>query len=130
MRASCTIRVECLLPFVLALVHPAQRIERARAQPRNLAHLLEQPFRAIEQSRAQIILREREQRLLAVLGRKPLARQQILMNADGALDLAAPAIERAECEMGLDGVRIRIHELEEHVERPVGLLGDEIIEAR
>ena len=50
------------------------------------------------------------------------------MDADGALDLAAPPIERAEREMRLDGVRIRVHELQEHVERPVGLLGDEIVE--
>ena len=50
------------------------------------------------------------------------------MDADRALDLAAPPIQRAEREMGLDGVRVRIHQLEEHVERPVGLLGDEIIE--
>ena len=50
------------------------------------------------------------------------------MNADGTLDLAAPAIERAEREVRLDGVRVRIHELQEHVERAIGLLGDEVIE--
>jgi hypothetical protein len=31
--------------------------------------------------------------------------------------------------MRFDGVRIRVHQLEKHVERPVRLLGDEKIEA-
>ena len=36
------IGLERLLPIVLAFVDAAQRVERARAQPRHLAHLLEQ----------------------------------------------------------------------------------------
>jgi hypothetical protein len=36
--------------------------------------------------------------------------------------------KRAEREVRLDGVRARIHQLQEHVERAVGLLGDEVIE--
>ena len=114
---------------MLPLVDAAQRIERAGAQPRNLAHLVEQSLRAVEESRAQVILREREQRLLAMFGRQRIARQKILMDADGALDFAAPAVQRAEREVGLDGVGIRVHELQEHVERPIGLLGDEIVES-
>ena len=91
---------------------------------------MEQSLRAIQQSRAQVILRQREQRLFAMLRRQRLARQQILVNPDGALHLAAAAVQGAQREMGFDGVRIGVHELQEHVERPVGLLRDEIIEAR
>ena len=50
------------------------------------------------------------------------------MNANGALDFTAPAIQSPERKVGLDGIGVRIHELQEHVERPIGLLGDEIIE--
>ncbi len=31
--------------------------------------------------------------------------------------------------MGFDGVRVRIHQLQKHVERPVGLFGDQVIES-
>ena len=51
------------------------------------------------------------------------------MDADGPLDLAAAPVERAEREMSLDGIGVGIHQLQEHVERPVGLLGDEVVEA-
>jgi hypothetical protein len=114
---------------VLTLVHAAQRRQRARAQTRCLGDLLEQPFGAVEQARAQIVLRQRKQRLLAVLGRKLLARQQVLMDADGALHLAAAAVQRAEREVRLDGVGARIQKLQEHVEGAVRLLGDEVVEA-
>jgi len=91
--------------------------------------LLKQAFRPVEQARAQVVLRQPEERLLAVLGSQPDARQEILVDADGALDLAAPSIQGAQGKMRLYGVRIRVHELQEHVERPVGLLGDEVIES-
>ena len=123
------VRVERLLPLVLALVDASKRNEGARAQPGDFAHLEQQPFRAIEQAGAQVILREREQCLLPMLAQQRLTREKILVYADRALDLAAPPIQSAEREVGLDGVRIRIHQLEEHVERPVGLLGDEEVEA-
>ena len=60
---------------MLTLVDAAQRGERAGAQSRHLAHLEEKLLGPVEKSGAQIILSEREQRLLAVLGRKLLARQ-------------------------------------------------------
>ncbi len=123
-----TVGVERLLPLVLALVYAAQCAERTGAQPRRLGDFLEQSFRAIEHSRPQIILRERKQRLLAMLGRQLIPREQVLMNADGALDLAAPAIQRAEREMRLDRVRARVEKLQKHVERAVGLLGHEIVQ--
>ena len=63
-----------------------------------------------------------------MLGCELVPGQQVLMNADGALDLAAPAIQRTEREMRLDGVRARIQKPQEHVERAVGLLADEVIE--
>ena len=79
-----TICVERLLPLVLALVHAAERLERARAQPRRLGHLFEESLRAIEQSRAQVVLSEREQRLLTMLGGEFLPGEQVLMDADRA----------------------------------------------
>jgi hypothetical protein len=60
---------------MLPLVDQAQRIERAGAQARDLADLLKQSFRAVEETCAQIILRKREQRLLAMFGGQGGARQ-------------------------------------------------------
>ncbi len=37
--------------------------------------------------------------------------------------------ERTQSEMSLDGVGVGLHQLQEHVERPVGLLGHEVVEA-
>jgi hypothetical protein len=78
----------------LAFVNAPQRVERADAQARHFAHLLEQDLRPVEKAGAQIILREREQRLFPVFGRERFACQEILMDPDGAFDFAAPAIQR------------------------------------
>ena len=123
------IGAERLLPIMLPLVHAAQRIQRAGAQPRHFADLLKQPLGPIKHAGAQIILRQRQQRLFAMLRGQFLARQQILMNADRALDFAAPPIQRPQRKMRLDGLGVGIHQLQEHVERPIGLLGDQVIEA-
>ncbi len=58
-----------------------------------------------------------------------LARQKILMNANGALDFTAPAVQGTQRQVSFDGVGVGIHEPQKHVERPIGLLGDEIIES-
>src|SRR5471032_856978 len=50
------------------------------------------------------------------------------MDANGAFNFPAAAIQRAQCKMGLDRIGVRVHELEEHIERAIRLLGDEIIE--
>ncbi len=60
-----------MLPFV----HPAQGVERAGPQPGHLADLQEQAFRAVQQPGPQVILRERQQGLLAVLARQGVAGQ-------------------------------------------------------
>ncbi len=41
----------------------------------------------------------------------------------------APAIQGPQREVRLDRIGVRVHELQKHVERPIGLLGDEIIES-
>jgi hypothetical protein len=69
------ISTEGLLPIMLTLVDQAQGVERARAQARYLAHLLKQAFRAVQQPGPQIILRQRQQGLFAMLGRQCVPRQ-------------------------------------------------------
>ena len=123
-----SIHVQGLLPFVLQFVDPAQRIEGDGAQPRHLADLLKQAFGAVQHAGAQIVLGEGEQRLFTMLGRQRSTRQHILMDTDGPLDLAAPAVQRAQGKVSFEGVAVGIHESQEHVQRPVGLLGHEIIE--
>ena len=118
-----------MLPFLLPFVHPAEGGQRARAQSRHLADPLEQSLGAVQHTRAQVILREREQRLFAMLGGEGRAIQQGLVNSDRALHLAAPAVQGAQRKMRFDRFRVGVHDLQEHVERPVGLLVDEVVEA-
>jgi len=51
------------------------------------------------------------------------------MYADGSLHFAPPAIQGTQREMRLDRVSVRIHQFQEHVERSIGLLGHDIVEA-
>ena len=46
-----------------------------------------------------------------------------------AFHFSPTAVQRTQCEMRLDGVRVGVHQLQEHVERAVGLLGNEVIES-
>ena len=51
------------------------------------------------------------------------------MHADRALDLAAPAEQAAQREMQLDRLRIDLHHLDEGLDRLVGLLVQQEVEA-
>ncbi len=125
-----TIDPECLPPLMLALIDAAKRIERTGTQTRDFAHLLEQSLRSIEKSGPQIVLGKSQQRLFPVLRCERLARQQILMDTDGTLDFAAAPIERAERKVRFERIGVGIHQFQEHVERPIGLLGHEIVKSR
>src|SRR5262245_43489389 len=57
----------------------------------------------------------------AMLFRQRRPRDDVLVHADRALDLAAPAVEIAEREMRLDGVVVDLDHAQEDFERLVGL---------
>ena len=57
------------------------------------------------------------------------SRDQVLMHADRAIDLAAAAEQVAERQMRLDRVAVEFGELQEHLDRLVRLLVQQVIQA-
>ena len=92
--------------------------------------LEEQLLGAVQQPRLEVILRQLEQRgSTLLLGGQVGAVDQVLVHADRALDLAAPAEQAAQREVQLDGLRIDLDHLDERLDRLVGLLVEQEVEA-
>src|SRR5690606_39182688 len=83
--------------------------------------LAEQRLRTIEQPRAEIILGEREERLMALRLAQARTREQVLVNAYRPIDLAAPAEQVPEREVGLGRLVVDLRDLDEKLERLVCL---------
>jgi hypothetical protein len=91
---------------------------------------LEDLLRAVEHARLQVVLRERESRLLALAGFQRLPGGDVLVHLDRAVHLAAAAIEAAEREVRLDRVVVELDGSQEGLERTVRLLVDQEVDAR
>ena len=118
---SSVVNRDRLLPVALLLVDAQQVAQRRARAARRLRELLKQTLGAIEQPRAEIVLGEREHRVQAMLVAERRPRHDVLVDADRALDLAAPPIEAAEREMRLDGLVVDVDHAQEHFERLVRL---------
>lgn len=116
-------------PIAFLLVDIEQRLERALAVQTQLGQFEEEVFRAVEQAGAQIVLTQLEECETAPFGRQILARDQILMDTDGTIDLATTAEQCAERQMGLECVAVDICEFEEEVDRLVRLFLEQIVQA-
>ena len=114
------LRFNRLGPLALALVDVDELLERRFGDGRTVDQLAKVLLRAIEQAGAEIVLREREQRLmpLRVAQRRP--RQQVLVDANRALHLAAPSEEMAEREVRFQRLVVDFRHLNEELERLVG----------
>src|SRR5688572_6931467 len=112
-----TKRVDRFLPLLLALVDANELLERGLRKRRALAQLAEELLCAIEQARSQVILGEREQRLVLLRFVEVRPRQQILVDADRTLHLASPAEKVTQGEMGFEGIVIDFRHLHEQLER-------------
>src|SRR5262245_21529780 len=120
--------VDCSVPLLLLLVNHeqmARRLEPLRPGAQSFEHLLS----AVEQARLQIVLTELEHRLPALLLREIRTLQQILVHADRAVGLTAPSKEAAEREVEVDRGRVDFDDLDERLDRLVGLLVQQEIEA-
>ena len=80
-------------------------------------------------SGAHVVLAELEHRDGFFLLAQIRPRDQMLMHADRAIDLAAATEQIAEREMRLDRVAIELGELQEHFDRLVGLLVEQIVQS-
>ena len=89
----------------------------------------EQRFGAVEQTRAHVVLAQREQRRASLLVAQAGARHEALVQADRAIDLAAAAEQVAERELRLDRVLVDFGDLQEDLDRLVLLLVEQVVQA-
>src|SRR5690606_4138982 len=102
-----------LLPFPLLLVDAAQALQRLDLVARALREAHEKLLGAVQEPGMEIVLRQREQRLVPLLCREVRASDDVLVNANGTVDLAAPPEQAAEREVRLDRAVVDAHHLEE-----------------
>ena len=117
-----------LRPILFDLVDGQQRALRAERVFAGLERA-ERFLRAIQQARLQEILAEFEQRVIALGDRQVGATQEILMHADRAVGLAAPAKQVAERKVQFDGFGIELRDFDEGVDRLVVLLVEQEVQA-
>ena len=118
-----------LVPILFVLIDADQVLERGRRLRIHRDQIGEQGFGAIEQARAHVILAQFKQGDGFLVLVEIRARDQVLMHADRAIDLAAAAEQIAEREMRFDRIAIDVGELEEDFDRLVLLLVEQVIEA-
>ena len=95
----------------------------------DLGEVGEHGFRAIQQARAHVVLAQGEQRLhlLRIAEVGPL--HQPLVQADRAIHLAAPAEQMAERHLRFERVLVEFGDVQEQLDRLVGLFVEQVIEA-
>src|SRR5436190_17614536 len=114
---------------VLLLFVDLQQMRARRRRLRAVFQLLEHFLSAIEDAGLQVVLPQLGERDHALLLRQVGALQQVLVHADCAVILAAPAKETAEGEVQLDRLGIDLHHFDERLDRLVGLLVQQEVEA-
>ena len=119
--------VDRLVPLLLLLVDLEQVLARERRLRARL-ELLEHLLGAVQDAGLEVVLAELGQRDQLLLRAQPGALEQVLVHADGAVILAAPAEQAAEREVQLDGLRIDLDHLDERLDRLVGLLVQQEVE--
>ena len=105
--------VDGLLPFLLALVDADELVERRIGERRALAQLGEQLLGSVEEPRVQVVLGQGKQGLMPLRFVEVRTCQQVLVHADRALDLAAPAKQMAQGEMGFERIVVDLRHLHE-----------------
>jgi hypothetical protein len=114
---------------VLLLLVDLEQVAPRRPGLRARLELLEHLLGTVEDAGLEVILAELGERHDLLLGAQIRALQQILVHADRAVVLAAPAKQAAQREMQLDRLRIDLDHLDEGLDRLVGLLVEEEVEA-
>src|SRR3989304_3407890 len=120
--------VDRLGPVFLLLENLEQELE-CLVPTGSVKKAQERFFGAVEQSRTQVVLAEFEQRLQALFLAQVGPIEPVLVHANGAFGLAAPPEKAAEGKMQFDRFRIDADDLDESLDRLVGLLVEQKIEA-
>src|SRR3989344_5656756 len=96
----------------------------------NLGEFQKQVLGTVEKTGLEIILPEFHQRVTTLFLVERGPRDQVLVNADGALDFAAAAEQVSQRQVRLHGIRIDFQHPNEHFDCLVRLLIQQEIEAR
>jgi hypothetical protein len=90
------------LPFLLLLKDSAQLFQCFHLVSRALRKPYEKLLCPIQQPGSQIILRKRKQCLVALIGRQIRPGNDVLMNADRAIDFPSSSEKAAKCKVRFD----------------------------
>ena len=115
-------------PVARTLVQREQRQARFGVEGRSLERAVGR-LGAVEQAGFHEVLRERVLRAVTLAAWQVGPVQQVLMNADRALELAAAAEQGAEGEVQLGGVGVVLHGLDKCVDGLVGLFVEQQVQA-
>ncbi len=121
--------VDRLLPLSLALVDVDELLERGLGERRAVVELGEELLGAVVQPGAEVVLGEREHRLMALSLVQVRPREEVLVHANRALDFAAPTEKVTEREVSLERLVVDFRHLDEQLERLVGLAAQHEVEA-
>src|SRR5688572_5076370 len=123
------VRLGSLLPVALDLVDAHQVRQCHRGLAAALRELLEQFLGPVVEPRAKIIACQLGQRGVAVPRIEPVARDDVLVHADRALDFAAAPVKAPQREMRVDGLVIERGQTVKYLQRPVRLFIEQITQA-
>src|SRR5437879_3853165 len=118
-------RLHPVLFLLVDLEQEFQRLGTMRRAPELEEHL----FRAIEKPGLEVVLPQLDHRVQPLLGAQIRALEQVPVHADRALGLAAAAEQAPQREVQLDRLRVDLDHLDEGLDRLVGLLVEQEIEA-
>ena len=121
--------IDGLVPVLLMLVDADQMLERRRHLRIHGDEVSEQRLGTVEQAGTHVVLAEFEQCDGLFLIGKIRTRDQVLVHADSTIDLAAAAEQVAERQMRFDCVAVELGELEEHLDRLVRLLVQQVVQS-
>src|SRR5712691_5493335 len=117
-----------LTGLLFQLIDLAQEPERLGAM-RRVLELEEHLLGAVEQPGLEVVLPELDHRVQPLFPAQVRALEKVAVHADRPLGLPAPAKQAPQRKMQLDGFRIDLDHLDERLDRLVGLLVEQEIEA-
>ena len=122
-------RVDRLLPLALALVDIDELLESSLGDRRAVVEVGEELLGAVVEARAEVVLGEGKDGLMALGLVQIRPREQILMDANRSLDFAAAPEQVTERKVRLERLVVDFGHLDEQLERFIGLAAQHEIQA-
>ena len=120
--------LETGLPVALLLIDGQQVLECGTHMQLGVLEFPKQVLGTVEQTGAHVVLPQFQQRLGALFPGQGGTCNQVLVDADGALDLATAPKQIAERQMSLDSITVHLEHLDEGIDRLVRLFIQQMVE--